>query len=130
MSKGRSVGTVARSATGSCDGRVSGSGSGDAVEMGVEGTFVRNGSPFRYGVGFDGRVSGSGSGDASDGRRVDVRSRGTRAIQVDDLFLAQGAIKNGDLVEAAFEVAFAGATASEEEGVGMLTVVAPGLHDA
>jgi hypothetical protein len=34
------VGTLARSATGSCDERVSGSGSGDASEVCVEGTFV------------------------------------------------------------------------------------------
>jgi len=59
------VGTLARSATGSCDERVSGSGSGDASEVCVEGTFV--GTFARSATGScDERVSGSGSGDASE----------------------------------------------------------------
>ena len=41
------VGTFARSAPRSADGRVSGSGSGDASGIGVEGTFGRNVCTFR-----------------------------------------------------------------------------------
>ena len=64
-SRGPSVGTLARSATGSCDERVSGSGLGDASEVCVEGTFV--GTFARSATGSaDERVSGSGSGDASE----------------------------------------------------------------